>query len=83
MFAQFADQRAGERGGVADRSRAGTLRTPSWRGPSGAIFEAEVRQRLGVFLGGGDIQRVGGEHGGDQQRLGGDLPVSSAFFSFS
>jgi hypothetical protein len=84
VFAQFADQRAGQRGGVAGVQQGGDAAHAELVGAERGDGEAEVGQRLGVFLDGGDVERIGGEDGGNQQRLGGDLATAvEAVFSFS
>ncbi len=73
VFAQFGDQRPGQGGGVAALQQGGDAAHAELAGAEGGDGEAEFGQRFGVFLDGGDVERVGGEDGGDQQVLAGDL----------
>ena len=69
MFAQFAQERACQRGRVGglQQDRNATHRELSWT--HRREIETELPQCRGVFFGGGDVDRFGIEHRGNQQRL--------------
>jgi hypothetical protein len=63
VFAQFGEQRAGEAGRVGRLQQRRHAAHGELRRGHRREVEAEVAQGFGVFLGGGDVERVGGKDG--------------------
>ena len=72
VFAQIGDQGAGEGDRVAGLQQGGNGAHAELVGAKRCNGETQGFERAAMLFDGGDVKRVGGEHGGNQQRLRGD-----------